>query len=952
MRVTEKEYRDAYLLWKKEHSGVEKVPYKEIVILPNGTKVSLGRRIYTMKSIYHAMKQGKHYRRYRDLTEDVILWWMRHGLDLDIPLEMRYTEEEYREAYLLWKKENPETGNILSSTIITLPNGKKVSLGRRIYTMRSIYHAMQNKEHFQNYVDLTEEQIAWWTEHGLDFCEKSSRNKRNNIRYTEEEYREAYLLLKEENPETESIKSSTIITLPNGKKIPLGHRISRMRLTYRDMEPGRCRGGLTSEQILWWTEHGVDLSLIQKIGYTEKEYREAYLLWKKDHIEEESIPQSVTVTLPNGKEVNLGRRIATMRLIYSAMQRGESYYSYSNLTEEQISWWTSRGVNLGEIQRRICTEEEYREAYLLWKEENPGVEKVPYEEVVILPNEKKVSLGRRICTMKSIYKAMQMGKHYQRCRDLTEDVILWWTSHGLDLKGKVETEEKIGDLGSVEKPSYQAEKVSEEIPAQNKYQEAYLLWKEKHPGEILVPYDATVELPNGKKVSLGRRIYVMKSIYKAMRNGHHYKGYSDLTEKEISWWTSYGVDLGDQKKSFYTEEEYREAYLLLKKRYGKVENVSSQKIVVLPNGAKVTLGFRMYLMRYIYNAMKQGKHYGTYKDLTEEEISWWTEHGFCFEEIEEIQSKKQNKGTIEFLLSEFHIDFQEFIRSISLAKTTQEEGTFQENIEEQTLKQLCIQGHYNYNIIFSAVKLHSLLLSENLEALIKRITFSMQNKEKIPSWIFEVYGPMINEILLSLNLDSKKIFKDMSEHIVPLERAICNDVFLNTCKRHECDYLEDIYKKILVKINFQASEEENAEEIVNLIVKTGKKNHLMDDEIQVLKECFINYLKKLREYQIIDVGLEENEEKCRKIQKYNLTEDEIEESYFVPFRFESGTVLENKDELYKRRELLRQYTINWDYYTEEEKRKVKGEHHFTEEELSLMDQTRSQINEMIKKMKK
>jgi len=464
--------------------------------------------------------------------------------------------------------------------------------------------------------------------------------------------------------------------------------------------------------------------------------------------------------------------------------------------------------------------------------------------------------------MRLIYKAMQTGKHCGNYKDLTEEQISWWATHGLDLKGKVETEEK----------------VPEERPAQNKYQEAYLLWKEKHPEERFVPHDTTIELPNGKKVFLGRRIYVMQSVYRAMRRGNHY---------------------------------------------------------------------------------------GTYKDLTEEEIAWWTEHGFSFEKVEEIKSKNpkretkrkrknQNKETIQLLLSEFHIDFQEFIQSINLAKakTAQGEGTFQENIEEQTLKQLCIQGHYNYNIIFSAVKLHSLLPSENLEALIKRITFSMQNKEEIPSWIFEVYGPMIQEVLLALGLRPKSIFKDMSNHIVPLEKAICNDIFSNTCKRHECDYLEDIYKKILIKINFQASEEENAEEIVNLIVKTGKRNHLMDDEIQVLKECFINYLKTLREYQIIDVGLEENEEKFRKIQKYNLTEEEIEESYFVPFRFESGAVLEDKNELYERRELLRQYIIDWDYYTEEEKMEAKEEHHFTERELSLMNQTRNQINEMIKKMTK
>ena len=136
----------------------------------------------------------------------------------------------------------------------------------------------------------------------------------------------------------------------------------------------------------------------------------------------------------------------------------------------------------------------------------------------------------------------------------------------------------------------------------------------------------------------------------------------------------------------------------------------------------------------------------------------------------------------------------------------------------------------------------------------------------------------------------------------------------------------------------------------------GKMNHLMNEEIEVLKKCFINYLQTVREYQIIDVGLEGNEEKKKeKIKQYNFTEEEIEESYFVPFRFEEGILLEEKSELYKRRELLRQYIIDWDYYTGEEKQEVKEEQHLTEEEFSVMEKLRKEINQMtegIQKIKK
>ena len=127
----------------------------------------------------------------------------------------------------------------------------------------------------------------------------------------------------------------------------------------------------------------------------------------------------------------------------------------------------------------------------------------------------------------------------------------------------------------------------------------------------------------------------------------------------------------------------------------------------------------------------------------------------------------------------------------------------------------------------------------------------------------------------------------------------------------------------------------------------------MPDEIDILKNCLFRCLKVIREYQIISMGLELDEkEKLEKARKYNFTEEEIEESYFVPFYFEEGILLGEKSDLYKRRELLRQYIIDWDYYTEEEKQCAKEEQHFTEEEFSMMKETRREINQAIEKIQK
>ena len=98
IKIEEAEYREAYLLWKETNEEVKKVPFKLVVELPNGEKIPLGGRIHTMKQIYRAMQENKHFKAYRDLTEEQISWWMKQGVKFSpTPRKTtKYTEEEYR----------------------------------------------------------------------------------------------------------------------------------------------------------------------------------------------------------------------------------------------------------------------------------------------------------------------------------------------------------------------------------------------------------------------------------------------------------------------------------------------------------------------------------------------------------------------------------------------------------------------------------------------------------------------------------------------------------------------------------------------------------------------------------------------------------------------------------------------------------------------------------------
>ena len=121
-------------------------------------------------------------------------------------------------------------------------------------------------------------------------------------------------------------------------------------------------------------------------------------------------------------------------------------------------------------------------------------------------------------------------------------------------------------------------------------------------------------------------------------------------------------------------------------------------------------------------------------------------------------------------------------------------------------------------------------------------------------------------------------------------------------------------------------------------------------ESQVLTKSIRRYFQLLGEYRILDVGLTvDQKEKIAKIKKYQMNEENIEESFFVPLFFDQGVLLGKQKKLYQRREVLRQYIIDWNYYTEEEKELLTTT--FTKEELHYMDQSRKEIDQVIKKTK-
>ena len=198
-RISEEEYREALEIWKKKNPDKEysDIPLREVIEV-NGKSIQIGRRIDTMKANLD------------QLDEDVRKYWELKGV-----LESkrsRVTEEEYREALEIWKKENPdkEYRDISQKTVVEV-NGKQIRIGMRIRNMK----ASPDKLH----------------EDACKYRElKGVFNGKNGKRVSEQEYREALEMWKKENPDKEysEIPARTVIEI-NGREIRIGARILRLR---------------------------------------------------------------------------------------------------------------------------------------------------------------------------------------------------------------------------------------------------------------------------------------------------------------------------------------------------------------------------------------------------------------------------------------------------------------------------------------------------------------------------------------------------------------------------------------------------------------------------------------------------------------------------------------------------------------------------------------------------
>ena len=660
----------------------------------------------------------------------------------------------------------------------------------------------------------------------------------------------------------------------------------------------------------------------KRSSITEEEYREALEIWKRQNLDKEyrEIPYKATVMV-NGKKIRIGIRINTMKA------------HINQLDEDVRKYWESKGV----LDRKKATEEEYREALEIWKRENPDKEyKDISQKTVVEVNGKQIRIGMRIRNM----KASPDKLHEDACKYR-------------ELKGVLN-----GKNGK---------RVSEQ-----EYREALEMWKKENPDKEYseIPARTVIEI-NGREIRIGARI-------SRLRNGIIH-----LDAEARQYYED--RKLLETKRRLISEIEYQGAFELW-----KMENPDKEyweipvRTVVEINGQKINIGARIkdlkrgkiklnsdtkkyYEERGIFDSKEKLIERKNTLSTIEKYTNWF--HGDsvkasrvvrCLTDLRERRRKSKRKElSVEEILKNFDVDFETLKLYLERTKDKEVKNNSRQKqtplvYQGKTLKAFCLENGYNYEVISRAIRLHEFCEHDSLEQLINRslIDYLHHGQKKPATWVYEKYGHLVKHMLLELGLDSNRILQDMSKRVITLEEAIRHQVFLQTRQYREDDWLEELYNYLIEEINVDKDSKQTVDDIVEMYKLLVTEYHLTSEEQQLIYTAFVRYLKTMREYQILDVGLETDEnKKLTKIKDYGLEAEDIEESYFVPLKFDQGVLLGKKSELYQRRQLLRQYIIDWDYYSEQEKQETVIDNNFTVDEINYINTTREQINKIIKKIR-
>ena len=318
--------------------------------------------------------------------------------------------------------------------------------------------------------------------------------------------------------------------------------------------------------------------------------------------------------------------------------------------------------------------------------------------------------------------------------------------------------------------------------------------------------------------------------------------------------------------------------------------------IILENGKTINLKEYLNRLRKIYKAMQKGKQYRDYKNLTEEEIKWWTDHGMNWDLVS--KRKKNNRSSEKQLIEEYAIlmsgnieKARKVVACLTMLKTKRQTQVWtvnnimkkfqidfinlqycfekcKENLslsapnqtmyQNQTLKQLCTENSYNYEIIKYALRLSKFYEQDTLEQIIERAieSYRYKDQESVAPWIYEKYGEDIIDILKLLNVNSNSVIKNMNKYVICIEESLQHEAFKISKKRKNEVWLEVLYNYIIEKkIDIKNDKNQVVNDLVMASQEIARDYQLTNEELATLAQSLSNYLKIMKQYQMVNIEL-------------------------------------------------------------------------------------------------
>ena len=202
----------------------------------------------------------------------------------------------------------------------------------------------------------------------------------SNIKYSQEEYRQAVKLYKEEHSTAESIPADVVVRLRKDRFISLGRYLTYLkRSSYQE----------NKEMKDFVSAFFPKQFKKRRNTYKKKEVLEALQIYKEKNRMATFIPVDTKVLLKNGIEFPLGRYCNRIQQGKS----GDKYHLSSEIVKMFPEQFSSRKI--------AYTESDILLAFDLYAQEHPKSFKIPSQAVVTLPNNKLVYLVSFCSNVKS-----------------------------------------------------------------------------------------------------------------------------------------------------------------------------------------------------------------------------------------------------------------------------------------------------------------------------------------------------------------------------------------------------------------------------------------------------------------------------------------------------------------------------------------------------------------------